>query len=238
MQCVARSGACETLAVCSRDEECPVGRVCQAQTGQCIEGCVDGGCPNNDVCVAGRCSPPCTTNDDCVAPALCEDNGKCRAPGTCSERAHCPEPETYCDRPSGQCVAGCQDDLDCKDAAKQCDDGACVAKGCQHNYQCAFGQVCNKATGACEAYPASEPYCAVCDASSEQNPSCPEPNVCVTFQDDEGQALGDHCLVPCKDDPVDGCPQGWQCQRLEDPNGGEPRFMCARPCYITPVGLP
>lgn len=237
-QCVARTGVCESLAVCAGDNDCPVGSICQVQTGQCIEGCVDGGCPNNDVCVASRCRAPCTTNGDCEAPAICEDNGKCRIPGTCQDRIDCPDAETYCDRASGQCTSGCEVDLDCGDAAKVCERGECVAKGCQHNYQCAFGQICNKATAACVPYPASEPYCTVCDPQSEQDPACPGPNLCVTFQDDEGAALGDHCLVPCKDDPVDACPSGWSCQRIDDGQGGEPQFMCARPCYITPVANP
>lgn len=235
-QCVARSGVCEDLELCESDAECPVGQICNGTTRQCMLGCVDGGCPQGQVCQAARCQDACGTNDDCVAPAECREDGKCKTPGSCDERADCPDAETYCDRVSGQCTPGCQVDLDCGDAAKVCEDGGCVAKGCQHNYQCAFGQVCEKTTGECVPYPASEPYCAVCDPQAESDPACPSPNLCVTFQDDDGNALGDHCLVPCKDDPVDACPSGWQCQRLDDPEGGPPQFMCARPCYITPVG--
>ena len=236
-QCVPSSGSCGASALCEGDADCPVGRICQRQTGQCTAGCVDGGCPNGDVCVAGRCKPPCGLDADCEAPAVCAAGGKCRIPGTCEARDDCPEPETYCDRETGRCADGCREDLDCQDAAKICRGGSCVAKGCTANYQCAFGQVCDGA-GGCVPYPASEPHCAVCDPQAGGGPGCPEPNLCVTFQDDAGQALGDHCLVPCKDDADRACPSGWQCQRFDDPNGGAARFFCARPCYITPVGVP
>jgi len=237
-QCVARSGICESLNLCTADTECPVGKVCNTQTGQCLLGCVDGGCPEGNVCTASRCVLACATNGDCVAPGECQDSGKCKIPGTCEERADCPDAETYCDRATGSCASGCLEDIDCQDAAKVCEGRSCVKKGCEHNYQCAFGKVCNQGTGDCEPYPASEPYCAACDPSAESDPACPAPNLCVTFQDEDGQALGDHCLVPCKDDPEDACPSGWQCQRLDDPNGGDPQFMCSRPCYIAPVGSP
>ncbi len=236
-QCVPTAGRCADVALCEADADCPLGRICQSQTGQCTAGCVDGGCPNGDVCVTGRCKPPCGSDADCTAPEVCGDGGKCRVPGSCEVRSDCPAPETYCDRETGRCADGCQEDLDCQDAAKMCRDGRCVAKGCTANYQCAFGQVCD-AAGACVPYPASEPHCASCDAASGGGPTCGEPNLCVTFQGDDGQPLGDHCLVPCKDDPDHACPSGWQCRRFDDPEGGAARFFCARPCYVAPLGTP
>jgi hypothetical protein len=237
-QCVANSGTCVDLGLCATDAECPLGEVCNAQSRVCGPGCTeDGQCQQGTVCVQARCVPPCGGDGDCVSPATCQA-GKCKIPGACEAAVDCPTPETYCDRVSGQCVGGCQVDADCRNAAKICQANACVDKGCQHNYECAFGQVCNKGNGQCVPYPASEPYCAVCDPQAENDPACPSPNICVSFQDENQQPLGDHCLVPCKNDPIDRCPSGWQCQRLEDPETGAEQFFCARPCYLTPVTTP
>lgn len=236
-QCVARSGACEDLGLCQDDRECPVGQICSETTRACAPGCVeDGQCQSGQVCVGGRCGPPCSGDGDCTPPAVCEAGGKCRIPGACSEPNDCPEPETYCSRQSGMCEPGCQIDADCKDAAKICTDERCVDKGCQHNFECAFGNVCDQASGDCVPFDPSEPHCASCDAEASDNASCPDPNICVRFQDEEEQPLGDFCLVPCKDDPIDRCPSGWQCQNIGDPESGEGRFFCARPCYSNPVG--
>lgn len=235
-QCVARSGACEDLGLCAGDGECPVGQICSETTRTCAGGCSeDGQCQNGNVCVAARCVPPCGGDGDCTAPATCQ-GGKCKIPGACEAAADCPTPATYCDKTTGQCAPGCLADADCKDAAKICQDKSCVDKGCKHNFECAFGKVCEKASGQCVPYPAGEPYCAECNAEAEDNPSCPSPNMCVRFQDENQQPLGDHCLVPCKDDPIDRCPSGWQCQKLEDPESGAEQFFCARMCYIEPVG--
>lgn len=237
-QCVPKSGACEDLGLCAGDAECPVGEICSDATRTCAGGCLeDGQCLSGTVCVGGRCVPPCDGPEDCTAPAIC-DGGKCKVPGACDAPADCPDKETYCSRVTGQCEPGCQVDADCKDAAKICEGGTCEDKGCQHNFECAFGRVCDKGTGQCVPYPASEPYCAECNADAETNPGCPDPNLCVRFQDEDQQPLGDFCIVPCKDDPIDRCPSGWQCQKLEDPESGAAQFFCARPCYIDPVGVP
>ena len=237
-QCVAKSGSCEDLGLCTKDSECPSGEVCSDVTRTCAQGCSeDGQCQAGKVCVQARCVAPCTGDGECTAPATCQ-GGKCKIPGACETANDCPAPATYCDRDSGQCAPGCQVDADCKDAAKLCEGGRCVDKGCQHNFECAYAQVCEQASGQCVPYPTSEPHCAACNADAEDNPSCPAPNQCVRFQDDEGKPLGDYCIVPCKDDPIDRCPQGWQCQALQDPNGGPDQFFCARPCYIDPVGTP
>jgi hypothetical protein len=76
----------------------------------------------------------------------------------------------------------------------------------------------------------------VCDAEAEANPGCPDPNMCIRFQgaDESAPPLGDFCLVPCKNDPIDRCPSGWQCQRFEDQSGSE-QFYCARFCNIDPI---
>ncbi|MFO0751034.1 MAG: hypothetical protein U1F43_35975 [Myxococcota bacterium] len=235
-QCVPRSGVCAELGLCGGDDECPIGDICSDATRTCAPGCSeDGQCPGGtNVCVLGRCVAPCSGPGDCTAPATCQ-SGKCKIPGACESAADCPEKATYCDRTSGSCKSGCQQDADCKDAAQVCKNGSCAAKGCEHNYQCAFGLECEQATGQCKPFPSSVPYCAACDAQAETNPSCPDPNVCVTFKDQNDQEKGDFCLVPCKDDVIDRCPSGWQCNKVQLEEGADPSFLCVRQCYVDPV---
>jgi len=236
-QCIAKSGTCDDLGLCARDTECPVGQICSDATRTCANGCVeDGQCQNQTLCVGGRCVPPCTGDADCTAPATCS-GGKCKIPGACEVATDCPAPGTYCSRETGECATGCQIDADCKNAGQRCDGGSCVDKGCLHNFECAFGKVCDQASGQCVAFPASDPHCATCDAQAETNPTCPEPNLCASFQDQDEQPRGDFCLVPCKDDPIDRCPSGWQCIAIEDPESGAEQFFCARQCFIDPVGV-
>ncbi len=237
-QCTPDSGRCDALGLCQTDGDCPVGEICQDVKKTCGPGCTeDGQCPDAKVCASARCVPPCGGNGDCTAPAEC-DAGHCKIPGACEKAADCPAPATYCSRETGQCAPGCLEDADCKDAAKVCADKACVDKGCLHHFECAFGKVCDHASGACVPYPADMPYCASCDAAAETNPSCPEPNLCVQYQDADGKALGDFCLVPCADDPIDRCPSGWGCKKLENPETGDARYMCERPYYLNPVTTP
>jgi len=247
-QCVAKSGTCDDLGLCARDNECPIGQICSDVTHTCANGCVeDGQCQNQAVCAAGRCVPPCTSDGDCTAPATCAAGGKCKVPGACEAATDCPAPATYCSRETGGCVPGCQIDADCKNAGQRCDGGgqgqpsgpsagACIDKGCLHNFECAFGKVCDQATGQCVPFPVSDPHCAPCDAQAETNAGCPAPNQCVSFQDQDEQPRGDFCIVRCKDDPIDRCPSGWQCTAVEDPESGTEQFFCARQCYINPVG--
>jgi len=235
-QCVPKSGACDALGLCQSDSACPIGQICNDATHACGPGCSeDGQCPGAgaNVCVLGRCVPPCGESNPCATPAECV-SGHCKIPGACESAADCPDAATYCDRVTGMCQAGCLVSEDCKDAAQECKSGACVAKGCLHNYECAFGNVCDHSNGQCVPFPASEPQCAVCDASQEDPPGCGEPNLCVTFQDQNDVARGDFCLVPCKDDPIDRCPSGWQCTKLEAQDE-PPKFMCTRQCYTNPV---
>jgi len=235
-QCVAKSGACEELGLCARDSECPDGQICGDLTKTCANGCAeDGQCQQGTVCVAARCVPPCAGDGECERPATCQ-GGKCKIPGGCAAAAECPTAETYCDRDTGRCAPGCLVDDDCQDAGKLCRDKTCIDKGCQHNFECAFGRVCDQPSGQCVPYPAGEPFCAACNAEATDNPTCPAPNMCVRFQDADQQAKGDYCLVPCVDDPIDRCPSGWQCQKVEDAETGAAQFFCARMCYIDPVG--
>lgn len=235
-QCVAKSGSCEDLGLCESDGECPGDNaVCNAGTGECAPGCADDeSCPSGNVCQRGRCVEPCTGDGDCTAPALCDTSvGKCKVPGACEVGADCPEPATYCDKVAGTCRDGCLVDNDCKDASKKCEQRQCVPKGCSRNADCGFEEVCNKTNGQCE--PTTEPHCAPCGESPGAQ-ACDEPNLCATFQDEDENPLGDFCLLTCKDDPIDKCPQGYACQEIDMGDGSAPSYLCVRECYYSPVG--
>ncbi len=117
-----------------------------------------------------------------------------------------------------------------------CEGKTCVPKGCTHNYQCAFAEECEKATGGC--VPTPDDHCAVCDASAEGQCGG-DPNLCVSLQDEDGNEMGDYCVLTCKDDPVDQCPQGWGCQHIQaQGQGGQPGlddWFCVRSCWVDPV---
>jgi hypothetical protein len=232
-QCVPKSGSCENLGVCEDDGDCPGQDVCNASLGECYEGCTDDGqCPAGDLCVAGRCQAPCGSDEECTPPAVCEPDGRCVIPGSCEEAADCPEPETYCDKALGSCEPGCLEDADCQDASKICEGKTCVDKDCTHNYQCSFGEICEPSNGAC--VPSPDPHCAPC-ADGDPGPCGGAPNLCASFEDGEGQAQGEFCLLTCADDPVDACPQGYGCQQISQPDAGVEGFFCTRSCWVDPV---
>lgn len=234
--CVPATGSCDDLGLCESDGECPDGEMCSDHLKICVEGCAeDGECAGDLICAAARCIEACLTDADCSGLAEC-DAGHCKVPGACESADDCFQPETYCDKSLGECVAGCLVDADCQDAALQCANKACVPKGCVHNYQCAFEEVCDKSVGAC--VPTTDAHCEGCTAGEEA--ACGgDPNLCLTFQDEDpatGETVekGDFCVLPCADDPVDQCPQGYGCTHIEAE--GVDGFYCVRSCWITPVG--
>lgn len=229
-QCAPTSGECDALGLCETDVDCPEGEVCLEGPQVCGPGCTDdAACPNGNVCDKARCVPPCADDSECVLPALCDDGGHCKDPNACQTWTECP-PEHYCQKSDGQCVPGCQLDEQCSDAAKVCDDGSCVAKGCEHNYQCGFEEECGKDVGDCG--PMTRPHCSVCDASVDDPSQCGgEPNICASFEDAEGAAAGDFCLLTCDSDPIDACPQGYGCEHIEAPDAGIDGYYCVRQCW-------
>lgn len=232
-QCVPQSGSCEKPGECAGDADCPFPRICNLDLLVCAEGCPDDdACPNDLVCTAGHCVPPCDdAKNPCKAGEECKD-GHCKIPGGCVDASECPLAETYCDPDTHMCVPGCLTDFDCKQSAKECKDGACVEKGCPGNFYCAFEQVCSKDTGKCED--AVGPYCDACDQQAEDQCGGGN-NLCVGFQDEEGNELGDFCLVECGPDPDNPCPQGYACEELELQEGDK-RKLCTRNCPVPPVG--
>ena len=232
-QCVPVSGQCDALGLCGDDTECPEGQKCLEGPQVCAPGCVDDtGCPQGTVCDQARCVPPCSSDSECTLPELCDEGGHCKDPNACESWTECP-PVHYCQKSDGQCVPGCQLDEQCADAGKVCEDGACVDKGCQHNYQCGFEEECEAEVGACGQM--SRPHCSVCDAGAEDPSKCGgEPNICVTFQDAEGAEVGDFCLLTCDADPIDACPQGYACEQIQAPDAGIDGYYCVRQCWQEP----
>ena len=228
-QCAPLSGSCATPALCQDDSECEYGAVCE--NGKCKPGCPsDDVCPNGFVCSGFKCTEGCSDENPCPPGQECDGEGHCKIPGGCLEPNECPEPETYCHPEEHMCTPGCLADFDCKATGKECIEGKCETKGCTANFFCAFDQVCNLASGECEQ--AEGPYCEKdCDPQSEA--SCGgKPNVCLSLQDDEGNALGDFCFVACGPDPQNPCPQGYACQEVELQDG--PSKLCFRDCTYEP----
>ena len=234
-QCVPDSGNCEVLGECALDEDCPFPQICNVNLLVCAPGCADDeGCPVGQVCHGGHCIEACDDQSNpCPAGQQCED-GHCSIPGGCVDSADCEEPETYCDLTTSMCVDGCQLDADCKASAQECVNGSCQEKGCTGNFFCAFGQVCNQTTGKCEE--ASGPYCAECDPNNDTNcQAASSDNLCIGFQGEEGEELGDYCLVACGPDSANPCPQGYACEEVDV--DGTPQSLCVRNCPVPPVGL-
>ena len=235
-QCVATSGQCADLGLCADDAECLEGEICNDTLKICAPGCVeDGQCSGDLICTSARCVTPCTSNADCTSPAECEDDGHCRIPGACETWTEC-EPVEYCAKDTGMCTPGCQIDDQCHDASLMCEAGECVPRGCEHNYQCSFEQECDQATGDC--IPMTRDHCAVCDAGAEDPPAVcgGDPNLCLSLQDKDGNAIGDFCFLTCEEDEIDKCPQGYGCEHIEAPDAGIDGFYCVRDCTYSPPG--
>jgi hypothetical protein len=233
MQCIPLAGECQGLGGCKSDQECEFKFVCSID-GICVKGCeLNTECPNDMVCSAFRCTPACDpVNNPCPEGQECKD-GRCLIPGGCIDYHDCLEPETFCNLTTHLCQPGCEQDVDCKSAAKICETGACVSKGCTANYWCSFGEVCTLETGACVIPP--EPFC---KAGCAEDTECgPEGGKCLSLQDEDGNDKGKFCFPKCYDDPENLCPQGYQCTELVDQDGKSQGSVCARVCYNEPVGF-
>lgn len=100
-------GPTQQCQACRVDANCPDGKFCETQTGQCISQCQFTPCPAGQGCVGNSCVQ-CTTNSDTI---------KCPGGGALS---HC--------APLGLC-AQCSADTDCP-TGQVCDAGACVERFC------------------------------------------------------------------------------------------------------------
>ncbi|MGB0648114.1 MAG: hypothetical protein ACPGQS_13105, partial [Bradymonadia bacterium] len=232
--CAPETGMCGSLLNCSLDADCAPNEFCN-ERGRCQIGCAeDSECVAGTLCQSGRCLPPCDGANPCETPLICDD-GRCVVENGCATSRDCSMAETFCDRTSNMCVPGCEVDNDCQDAGLQCVSGNCRERGCGGNFQCAFGQVCELDTGACQD--AEGRHCEEgCDPQMEG--SCGPSGICVTLQDDDGNPLGDFCFESCLQAPNE-CPQGYQCVEFEQDaggmSGGSPESYCVRDCTYSPL---
>lgn len=237
LQCVPKVGSCGPVAgACKTDADCPFTTICNPDYGTCLKGCgADEECPGSKVCALFRCVDPCTTDAECKqlsAEAVC-DGDRCKIPGGCLGPADCPEKATYCDPGTHKCQPGCKTDFDCKEFGKKCENNACLDKGCKENWECSFGEVCVPETGKCKA--AEGPYCGTCDAQDENVTACGgKPNKCFSFQDEDGNKVGDFCGLVCSTAASGPCPQGYNCQDIKDQDGNSQGQFCLRQCWVSP----
>jgi hypothetical protein len=130
------------------------------------------------------------------------------------------------------CVEGCRADADCPGLQICGENNRCAPRPCDGNYLCAYGQVCDIPAGTCVE--PEGPYCEPCDAEAESQCGG-DPNKCLRFQDDDGNALGDFCAPACDPANPDACPVGYTCSELQDENGDPAGAVCTRACYRDPV---
>jgi len=167
-------------------------------------------------------SADCTTEEDKLEACL---DARCE-PVECLSSADC-EIGTICDVEGGdyRCEAGCQSDGDCL-AGFHCEEGSCNAYGCRSTLlDCAFGEVCNETSGACE--PSGGRHCAECSLADNEWNDGGTTTTCddVLLASAECGGSGSFCMnwyegtptcyVGCEDQSE--CPGGYQCSIVVRP---------------------
>ncbi len=249
--CGLKEKCWEDLHVCGcRDAlDCAFGEACHPKTHRCVPGCTaDTECGSLKVCNAGMCMDACTGSLADADIKGCDDpspmpgkewdciKGHCTIPGMCFSPIDCREPEQYCETATKTCISGCLIDFDCKQASKLCDtiNKVCVDRGCDANYWCSCGQVCDLPNKKCET--AVGKYCEVCDQQAD-SPCGDENTLCIGFKDPKtDEDKGSYCMPPCGPDEKNPCPQGWQCQDIKDDKGQSKGKKCIRFCYQKVTG--
>lgn len=146
---------CLALPNCRRNDECPIGYLCQSNKCIQIVGCVsDNECRSTEICEKNRCIEGCRTNSDCSFKSACISNS-CQNPcsmKTCGTNAYCVpinhEPLCRCPEGfSGDAYQGCQiQKLDCHvdsdcGFGKICTSNLCIV-GCRSDNNCPFDKTC------------------------------------------------------------------------------------------------
>lgn len=231
-QTCSEAGFCESI--CDPDQFC--------ENDKCVDCLTGEDCPNNQVCLNGKCTCPdgsdpdangrcieCAIDSDCETCEVCQD-------GTCLPKdCH----DGVCDPTSGECIdclnsGDCGPNEVCDNGECTCADGfvevngVCVSVECQLDsdcptcFQCSnnscipiscpFGKVPVIVNGVCECVPECDP----------DNPECEDGNFCTPSTID-----GLFGCVPCTGDCTNGCDYPCVCSASKD--------MCIdNPCSNTP----
>ncbi len=215
------NGYCQTLATCVTHDDCPAGKLCDTESGDCLcDSLNQSGCKDDEICNAsGYCQPRpgCYDNSDClVAGTFCDVTSRtCIPEGTCNSDRQCPLAQ-ICRQ--NACIDGCNTMADCP-LTHCCQDFQCAPCDCQDDGFCGLIESC--LSGQCQsAYSAETPYCKPCargvvdDCGSNQQNRC----LIYPFDDDEFAAVSEeYCSVDCSDGTQ--CPNGFTCGaiRVVDP---------------------
>jgi hypothetical protein len=128
------------------DIECASDRICDEDTGSCVDACSDSHCKEGESCLHGVCVDcyrvPCELGQICrpnaIGVGVCESDGCARAD---------------CDSQSEVCDNGTCRRFECSPACasgQSCINGLCKTDKCAA-VSCSSGQICNTETGSCVA---------------------------------------------------------------------------------------
>ena len=221
--CTSTDGSIGACVTCAADADCggpESGKVCEASTQICVDGCRGqggNGCPSSAVCTSmdgavGACVD-CIGDGDCGGP----ESGKICDDGT----------ETCVDGCRGMGGNGCPADEICTSTSTT--KGACV--GCLGDGDCGgpeSGKVCNDATETCVDGCRGEggngcPSGEVCSSDNTLVGECVE---CAADADCGGPTSGKVCDATkrtcgegCRGQGGNGCPEGQTCSSIDGDAG-------------------
>lgn len=153
----------------------------------------DGSCGAGEACVSGACVPGCDFDHECASGQRCAEGmclPACDAEGGCSDGARCvggaclPEPGEACGE-SAPCESGV------------CVEGAC-RESCASHADCAAGELCNAATGACQPDLGPSPSCGPTLACAGTGQTCVEGSCRYTCESLTDCKLVDARFVACE----------------------------------------
>lgn len=216
--------ACEDgvcVAPCGGDPDCPMGQVCEAGSGRCVDDtrcAIDADCAGG-ICVDGACRARCGDDQQCPGRQVCDASGRCvEPPEGCGTDEDCLNGRRCLE---GACVSVCAEDADCA-GAQRCVEGGCAEPAaCTTDLDCLADRVCQGGQCGDPCARAGCPGGLVCDEDvgrcREELPcrlddGCFAPRRCV-----EGA-----CAEPCGEDA--DCPAA---QRCVEGRCGEPEVCNA-----------
>jgi len=237
-QCRSNTGSCEGTFICHEDEDCAANKVCNKDTGKCVNKCQVVPCTAGQVCHAtGHCGPACEEDADCedygdglicctgagtpVEFCTADSVGVCR-PAGCVLHAECSSTLEhslgYCDKRDGTCKEGCR---------YGGEHG--VVSDCTAGYEC----TCTQGEVSCDAFDCcpdpGKPEACVCDPEQQD---CSQVSVC-----DDGECT----KIPCYERGTDiACAaHNLCCGFPTDGNGDPDGYPCPDgvpegDCYVAP----